>query len=125
MDKRLNYTDDQFKELSAALPHFESARHDYIRDVPRWLTEKVIKIYEDATGKTVPSKNTSCAVCVLRVYQLVGRTYFDDKKEREKISNEGNAKDNNTETDFSKSNSGDKEKNKRGSKKDTKCSKQD
>ena len=84
------YNDEQFKALTQALPHFKSAKHGYIRNAPRWLTEQVINVYEAATGKTIASKSLSCAVCVLNVYALVADTYFKDEKERQE-RNQDNA----------------------------------
>lgn len=74
------YTEEQWKLIKQASPHYETARHEYIRNAPRWLTQQVIDVYEAATGKTILNKDLSCAVCVLRVYQTVGKTYFDDLK---------------------------------------------
>ena len=79
------YNDEQFAVISKAKPHFETARREYIRNAPRWLTEDIIRIYEDATGRTIGSKDLSCAVCVLRIYQTVGKTYFADLEERNRI----------------------------------------
>ena len=76
----MTFTDEQFELLTKALPHFESARRERVRNAPRWLTEQTISIYEAATGKRMLHKNLSCAVCVLRVYQAVGKLYFDDLK---------------------------------------------
>ena len=76
------YTDEQWELIRQASPHYETARHDYIRNAPRWLTEQVIRVYEDATGRTIMSGDLNCAVCVLRVYQTVGKTYFADLDER-------------------------------------------
>lgn len=72
------YTEDQWKIIKQASPHYETARHEYIRNAPRWLTEQIISVYEAATGKTVMHKDLSCAVCVLNIYKQVGKTYFDD-----------------------------------------------
>lgn len=79
------YNEEQWQLIKQASPHFETARRDYIRNAPQWLTEQIISVYEDATGKTIMSKNLTCAVCVLRIYQTVGKTYFADLDERNKI----------------------------------------
>lgn len=79
------YNDEQFAVISKAKPHFETARREYIRNAPRWLTEDIIRTYEDATGRTIGNKDLSCAVCVLRIYQTVGKTYFADLEERNRI----------------------------------------
>lgn len=72
------YTEEQWKLIKQASPHYETAKHEYIRNAPRWLTEQVIDVYESATGKTVMHKDLSCAVCVLNIYKQIGKTYFDD-----------------------------------------------
>lgn len=82
------YTEEQWKIIKQASPHYESARHEYIRNAPRWLTEQIIKVYEAATGKTMMHKDLSCAVCVLNIYKQVGKTYFADIKEREELKSE-------------------------------------
>ena len=74
------YTEEQWKIIKQASPHYESARHEYIRNAPRLLTQQVIDVYEAATGKTVMHKDLSCAVCVLNIYKQIGKTYFDDLK---------------------------------------------
>lgn len=74
------YTQEQWNVIKQASPHYLSAKKDYVRNAPRWLTQQVIDTYEAATGKTIPYKDLACAVCVLRVYQLIGKTYFDDLK---------------------------------------------
>jgi hypothetical protein len=79
------FTDEQWNEIKKASPHFESARREYIRNAPMWLTEKVVEIYEAATGKTIPQRDFTCAICVLRIYQTVGNAYFADLKEREEL----------------------------------------
>lgn len=112
------YNDEQFKALTQALPHFKSAKHGYIRNAPRGLTEQVINVYEAATGKTIASKSLSCAVCVLNIYALVADTYFLDEKEREDKERQ-NAKSEYNCAEVPEPDSGDKKKNKRGSKKDT------
>lgn len=79
------FTDEQWNEIKKASPHFESARRDYIRNAPSWLTKSVVDIYEAATGKTIPNRDFTCAICVLRIYQIVGKAYFTDLKEREEL----------------------------------------
>lgn len=72
------YTEEQWRIIKQASPHYESARHEYIRNAPRLLTQQVIDVYEAATGKTVMHKDLSCAVCVLNIYKQIGKTYFAD-----------------------------------------------
>lgn len=112
----MTFTDEQYEILKQATPHFETARHEFIRNAPRWLTEQVINVYEAATGKTIMSKDLSCAVCVLRIYQIVGKPFYADKIEREKTTIEKDAKQPEDNTvGNAKSNRGNKEKNKRSS----------
>lgn len=76
----MTFTDKQWELLKQASPHFENARRERVRNAPRWLTQQVIDVYESATGKHMFHKDLSCAVCVLRIYQTVGKLYFDDLK---------------------------------------------
>lgn len=109
------YTEEQWKLIKQASPHYETARHEYIRNAPRWLTEQIINVYEAATGKTVMHKDLSCAVCVLNIYKQVGKTYFDDLKEREELKSEIqiDTKDNETGSECKKGNAKSKTGNKK------------
>lgn len=84
-DNFILLNDQQWNILKQAAPHFESARHEYLRNCPRWLSEQVINVYEDATGNTILHKDLSCAVCVLRIFQTVGKLYFYNLEERKKL----------------------------------------
>lgn len=77
------YSNEQWDIIKKASPHYETARHEYIRNAPRQLTEQIMNVYEAATGKKIYSRDLSCAVCVLHIYQIIGKTYFADLKERE------------------------------------------
>lgn len=77
------YNEAQWEIIKKASPHYETARHDYIRNAPRWLTEQVMNTYEAATGNHLSNRDINCAVCVLRIYQTIGKTFFADLKERE------------------------------------------
>lgn len=79
------YNDAQFAIIKKASPHYETARHDYVRNAPTWLTQEIINVYEAATGKTILHKTINCAVCVLRIYQTIGQTYFKDLAERQSL----------------------------------------
>lgn len=101
------YTEEQWRLIKQASPHYETARHEYIRNAPRWLTEQIISVYEAATGKTVMHKDLSCAVCVLNIYKQIGKTYFQDKLERENFDdleekNKIESKDNDTRSETKK-----------------------
>lgn len=77
-------TDEQYNILKNAEPHFNSAKRERIYNAPRWLTEQVINIFEAVTGKTMPHKDLSCAICVLRIYQTVGKLYDEETENRKK-----------------------------------------
>lgn len=72
------YNDRQWEIIKEAAPHFETAKHDYISNAPRYLTEQIITTFELATGKKIMHRNLSCAICVLHIYQQIGKTYFED-----------------------------------------------
>lgn len=84
------YNEEQWKIIANAEPHFNTARHDYIRNVPRQMTEQIVSVYEAATGRQIFTKDYSCAVCVLRIYQTIGNTYYKDLEERTKNKNNEN-----------------------------------
>ncbi len=84
------YSNEQWDIIKKASPHYETARHEYIRNVTRQLTEQVMNVYEAATGKKIYSRDLSCAVCVLHIYQQIGKTYFADLEERKKLELEDN-----------------------------------
>lgn len=82
------YTDDQWLIIKKASPHYESAKKGYIRNVPSWLVEGIVKTYESATGKNMLYKDFTCATCVLHIMNLIGKTYFSDLAERNKLQEE-------------------------------------
>jgi hypothetical protein len=94
------YSNEQWDIIKKASPHYETARHEYIRNAPRQLTEQVMNVYEAATGKKIYSKDLSCAVCVLHIYQQIGKTYFADLEEKNKLE----SKDNDTRSETKKGN---------------------
>lgn len=104
------YTEEQWKIIKQASPHYESARHEYIRNAPRLLTQQVIDVYEAATGKTMMHKDLSCAVCVLNIYKQIGKTYFADLEERNKLELEDNDTRSESEKRNAKSKTGNKKK---------------
>lgn len=93
------YSKIQLERLQLAEPHFENAKRDRVRNAPRWLTQEIIDIYESATGKKILHKDISCAVCVLRVYQIVGKTYYSDLEELKTQNEIENNVEKNIETD--------------------------
>ena len=111
------YNEEQWKVIANAAPHFETARRDYIRNVPRWLSEQIISVYEDATGKTIMSKDLNCAVCVLHIYQTIGKTYFTDLDERNKLAKDKENEKGNDNKKNAETNDGNEKKKKRSTKK--------
>ena len=109
------YNEEQWDIIKKASPHYETARHEYIRNAPRQLTEQVMNVYEAATGKKIYSRDLSCAVCVLHIYQQIGKTYFQDLKEREELKSEIQIenKDNGTGSESKKRNAKSKTGNKK------------
>lgn len=103
------YSEEQWDIIKKASPHYETARHEYIRNAPRQLTEQVMNVYEAATGKKIYSRDLSCAVCVLHIYQQIGKTYFVDLEERKKLE----SKDNDTRSEYKKGNAKSKTGNKK------------
>ena len=89
------YNEEQWHVIEQASPHYLTARREYIRNAPRWMTEQIINVYEAATGRTILSKDLSCSICVLRIYQQIGNTYFSDLAEREKIKEKNNKENGN------------------------------
>ena len=104
------YTNEQWDIIKKASPHYETARHEYIRNAPRQLTEQVMNVYEAATGKKIFSRDLSCAVCVLHIYQQVGKTYFADLEERNKLELEYNETGSECKKGNAKSKTGNKKK---------------
>lgn len=104
------YTEEQWDIIKKASPHYETARHEYIRNAPRQLTEQVMNVYEAATGKKIFSRDLSCAVCVLHIYQQVGKTYFADLEERNKLELEYNETGSECKKGNAKSKTGNKKK---------------
>ena len=104
------YTEEQWKLIKQASPHYETAKHEYIRNAPRQLTEQVMNVYEAATGKKIFSRDLSCAVCVLHIYQQVGKTYFADLEERNKLELEYNETGSECKKGNAKSKTGNKKK---------------
>lgn len=107
------YNDSQWSIIAQAAPHYESARHEVVRNAPRWMTEQVKMVYEAATGKRIPYADTNCAVCVLRIYQIIGKTYFQDLPNHQKSEVEIETEKNETNAN------GDTNNNKRDAKPDS------
>ena len=111
------FNDEQWEIIKQAGPHFRTAKQDYIRNIPQFLTNEIVKVYEEATGKTVMNKDSHCSVCVLRIYQQIGKAYFADLEERNKKQNEiENEKGNNNKKN-AEANDGNEKKKKRSTKK--------
>jgi hypothetical protein len=73
-----NFTQEEFEELKAAAPHFETAvKQGTKHNSPKWLDEKVKRIYERIAGPQLV--NFNCPSCVFYLYQKCGRLWFQDK----------------------------------------------
>lgn len=94
----MTFTKEQIQALSEAELHFDSVcHHDYIRNAPRWLTQKIVEIYDNTVGVKT-NLNLSCSACVMRIYKAIGKKYYADKKlleENERL--EDNQKEDATE----------------------------
>lgn len=104
------YNEEQWNIIKKASPHYETSRHEYIRNAPRQLTEQIMNVYEAATGKKIYSRDLSCAVCVLHIYQQIGKTYFADLEERNKLELEDNETGSECKKRNAKSKTGNKKK---------------
>lgn len=78
------YTEEQYRILQQATPHFESVKHEVIKNAPRWLTDIVADVLEEATGKKM-TRNFGCNSCVYSLYRQAAIKYFADEKEYKKI----------------------------------------
>lgn len=73
-----NFTQEEFEELKAAAPHFETAvKQGTKHNSPKWLDEKVKRIYERIAGPQLV--NFNCPSCVFYLYQKCGRLWLQDK----------------------------------------------
>lgn len=81
----MNFTDEQFKTLQEAEPHFESSRHGWVKYATREICNTVADVYFQATGQVI-SHSWSCSICVLNLFRRVGALYFEDKTSREELN---------------------------------------
>lgn len=73
-----NFTREEFEELAQAAPHFETAvKQGTKHNSPKWLDEKVKRIYERIAGPQMI--NFNCASCIFYLYQKCGRLWLQDK----------------------------------------------
>lgn len=84
------FTKEQLRTLYDAEIHFDSVvHHNIIRNAPRWLTEQIVNIYEATTHSSL-QHNYSCTVCVMNIYNTIGKKYYDDKKYYEELDKKNN-----------------------------------
>jgi hypothetical protein len=77
----MTFTIEDLKELEQAHRIFDGAcYHDRLNTAPRWLTERVVNIYENRTGNTL-KHSYNCSICVLNIYRTIGKLYFEDLME--------------------------------------------
>lgn len=73
-----NFTREEFEELAQAAPHFETAvKQGTKHNSPKWLDEKVKRIYERIAGPQII--NFNCSSCIFYLYQKCGRLWLQDK----------------------------------------------
>jgi hypothetical protein len=73
-----NFTKEEFEELAQAAPHFETAvKQGTKHNSPKWLDEKVKRIYERIAGPQMI--NFNCSSCIFYLYQKCGRLWLQDK----------------------------------------------
>lgn len=94
----IKFTEEQMKVLKEASIHFESVlKHNLIRNAPRHMTEDIVRIYELQSGQTV-KRNFSCGTCVMNIYRMIGKAYYEYVEYLNKNINEED-KNANTKTD--------------------------
>lgn len=86
--KDIIFPDDIWDKFKKAAPHFESSKKEYIRFAPTWLTEQTLNIYEQMTGKKMSNRDLSCAHCVLSIYKVASKLYFQELDRRNKLEEE-------------------------------------
>lgn len=87
----MNYTDEQFAELSKYEDHFRTAiQGNWARNIPLPEAKRIRAIYE-AAGKTRFPLNMACATCRLNLLKRAGKLYFADKDERIAAANAAEA----------------------------------
>lgn len=111
------FNDEQWEIIKQAGPHFRTAKQEYIRNAPQFLTNEIVRVYEEATGKIVLNKDSHCSVCVLHIYQQIGKAYFADLEERNKKQNEIENEKGNDNKKNAETNDGNEKKKKRSTKK--------
>ena len=109
--KDIIFPDDVWEKFKKASPHFESSKKGYIKFAPTWLTEQTLNIYEQMTGKKMSNRDLSCAHCVLSIYKVASKLYFQELDRRNKLEEEN--KDGGTENIEKKTNSRNNKKKKR------------
>lgn len=83
------FTKEQYEKLYEARPHFKTALIGYVKNCPRWLTDMVADVYEEATHSTV-NRNWSCSSCVFNFLNMVANMYFKDEKDYQSQLNNHN-----------------------------------
>lgn len=86
---KLTFTDKQYEMLEEKAEwFFRSAIEAHsLRSAPRYVTELIAQTYEDATGARL-NRNYRCGACVMNIYLLVGKAFYKDKEERNKLREE-------------------------------------
>lgn len=78
----MNYTDEQFAEISKYEDHFRTATQaNWARNIPLPELKRLRTIYEEASKTRFPL-NVACGSCRLNLLKRAGKLYFADKEER-------------------------------------------
>ena len=89
----MNYTNEQFAELSKFEDNFRTALSTpsgWTRRIAIPDQRRIKAIYTEATGERIPY-TIGCGHCVLNLLKKAGKLYFVDKAEMEKAAAEAKA----------------------------------
>lgn len=78
----MNYSDEQFAELSKYEDNFRTAiQGNWARNIPVPEIKRIRAIYEAAAKLHIPF-NAGCGTCRLNLLKRAGKLYFADKEAR-------------------------------------------
>lgn len=87
----MNYTDEQFAEISKYEDNFRTAvQGNWSRNIPIPEIKRLRAIYEEAAKTRFPL-NVACGTCRLNLLKRAGKLYFADKEERIAAANAAEA----------------------------------
>lgn len=84
----MNYSDEQFAELSKYEDNFRTAiQGNWARNIPVPEIKRIRAIYEAAAKLHIPF-NAGCGTCRLNLLKRAGKLYFADKEARIAAAND-------------------------------------